>query len=283
MKRLLLSLIFLILFSGCSHNQEFNPSIQQVVNKIEVHSQYDPLSFIKNTSTDDVSIEVVNNPIDISQPGNYNITYSISNDKGQSVELTYLIAVVDETKPTIHLLSDITTTVKQEFDIRYFVTVVDNFDTNLIENIKIIGEYDISTVGEYQVQLQVSDSANNTATKTVTIYVLKDESTIENQNGVVGVYKINYMDEEELNPYLVLSDDGTYSLLINYCVGLRTFSGNYSVVGDSVILESDGLTFDDDDPSSTSITMTINSDGNLVYENAYGACSPIHKDVFIKQ
>ena len=269
MKRLLLSLIFLILFSGCSHNQEFNPSIQQVVNKIEVHSQYDPLSFIKNTSTDDVSIEVVNNPINISQPGNYNITYSISNDKEQSIELTYLIAVVDETKPTIHLLSDITTTVKQEFDIRYFVTVVDNFDTNLIENIKINGEYDISTVGEYQVQLQVSDSANNTATKTVTIYVVKDESTIENQNGVVGVYKINYMDEEELNPYLVLSDDGTYSLLINYC--------------DNVILESDGLTFDDDDPSSTSITMTINSDGNLVYENAYGACSPIHKDVFIKQ
>lgn len=283
MKRLFISLVFLILVTGCSHNQEFNPSIKQVTNKIEVNSQYDPITFIKNTSVDDVSIAIIDNPIDVSQPGNYNVTYSISNDKGQVVELTYLIAVVDETKPTIHLLSDITTTVKQELDIRHFVTVVDNFDTNLIEKMTINGEYDIHTVGEYQVQLKVSDSANNTATKTVTIYVLEDDTSLETDNQFVGVYKINYMDEEELNPYLVLSADGTYSLLINYCVGLRTFSGNYSVVGDSVILESNGLTFDDDDPSSTSITMTINNDGNLVYENAYGACSPIHKDIFIKQ
>lgn len=283
MKRLFLSLVFFILVTGCSHNQEFNPTIKQVINKIEVNSQYDPLTFIKNTSTDDVSIEIIDNPIDISQPGNYNITYSISNDKEQSVELTYLIAVVDETKPTIHLLSDITTTVKQEFDIRHYVTVVDNFDTNLIEKITIDGEYDIDTVGEYQVQLKVADSANNSATKTVTIYVLEDDKKVETNNGVVGVYKVNYMDEEELNPYLVLSDDGSYSLLINYCVGLRTFTGTYLVVGNNIILESDGLTFDDDDPSSTSITMTINSDGNLVYENTYGACSPIHKDIFVKQ
>ena len=195
MKRLFISLVFLILVSGCAHNQEFNPTIKQVINKIEVNSQYDPLTFIKNTSTDDISIEILDNPIDISQPGNYNITYSISNDKEQSVELTYLIAVVDETKPTIHLLSDITTTVKQEFDIRHYVTVVDNFDTNLIEKLTINGEYDINTVGEYQVQLKVADSANNTATKTVTIYVLEDDNKIETANGVAGVYKVNYMDD----------------------------------------------------------------------------------------
>ena len=95
--------------------------------------------------------------------------------------------------------------------------------------------------------------------------------------------KINYMDEDELNPYLVLSDDETYSLVVNYCVGLRTFTGNYTIIGNTIILESDNLTFDDDDPSSTSITLTINDDGSLTYENTYGACSPIHKDVFIKQ
>ena len=41
MKRLLLSLIFLILFSGCSHNQEFNPLLARNISyKIYLDGKY---------------------------------------------------------------------------------------------------------------------------------------------------------------------------------------------------------------------------------------------------
>lgn len=285
MKQLFIVLMIVLVFlTGCSQTTEFNPKIKQIINKIEVYSEYDPLSFVSNISSDDVIIEVVDNPIDITKPGNYNITYSISNKDNQSVELSYLVAVVDETKPTIQLITDITTNVNQEIDFSNFVTVSDNYDTNLSNNLTINGNYNLNEAGEYQVQLQVTDSSNNTAVKTVTIYVVKDETNdTNNSNSIVGTYKVDYMDEDNLNPSLILSNEETFTLVVNYCVGLRTFTGTYSVVGNKIILESDGLTFDDDDPSSTSITMTINNDGNLIYENSYGACSPIHKDIFIKQ
>lgn len=285
MKRVFILLILLLVIAGCDANKEFNPTVTQVIHEIEVNKDYDPMSFIRDVSNEDYAIAVIDNEINISQVGNYYISYQVCNEKDQCVEVRYLVAVVDETKPTIHLISDITTTVNKEFDLSHFVYVEDNYDANLNNKLEIIGDYDIHTIGEYQVQLKVTDTSNNTAVRTVTIYVMEDETTTEdtNESSVVGLYKVYYLDEDEYNPTLVLTADESYSLVINYCVGLRTFTGTYTVNGKNIILETDGLTFDDDDPSSSTITLTINDDGSLTYENSYGACSPIRKDIFVKQ
>ena len=284
MKRIyFLVFILLILLFGCEESTKFSPNIKQVTHTIEVNTQYDALSFIRDLSNDDYTIEVIDNPIDISKVGNYNVTFRISDNNDNSMDLTYLIAVVDKTKPIIQLIADITTTVNREFNINNFVQVTDNCDTNLTNQLEVIGEYDITKAGEYQIQLQVTDSSNNTTTKTVTVYVLEDEQTNNSSNSLAGIYKVHYTEEDELNPYLVLSNDETYSLVINYCVGLRTFTGTYTVNGNHIILESDSLTFDDDDPSSNTITLVINEDGSLTYSNSYGACSPLRNDIFVKQ
>ena len=283
MKRFLFILIlFAIMLCGCNKSTSFEPNVTQVIEKIEVNETYDPLSFIRNVSNDNYSISVLKDEIDISKIGNYNVTYSISDNNNHSKDLTYLISVVDETKPTIQLITDITTTVNENFILSNFVQVLDNYDVNLTNSLEIDGEYDVSKVGEYQVKLVVSDSSNNTSTKTVTIYVVANDE-IKTSNDLVGVYMVDYMDDTTWNPTLVLSDDETFSLTINYCVGLKTFSGTYSESGNNIILYADAFTFDDDDPSSSTITLTKTSDGNLIYENNYGACSPIKSDIFVKR
>ena len=215
MKRsFILILLFLVMLFGCNKKTVFKPNIQQVINSIEVYSEYNPLDFIRDVSSTKYNIEVIDNQIDVMKTGNYNVTYRVSDSESNSVEYTYLISVVDKTQPIITVLSDITTVVHNELDITQFIQVRDNYDTNLIDKMEIIGHYDITHVGDYQVHLQVIDSSNNKTTKTVTIYVLEDELNSDD-NSLVGMYKVNYSDEDEVNPYLILYNDDTYSLLIN--------------------------------------------------------------------
>lgn len=282
MKRLLILLLLLFLF-GCHPSTSFNPNITQVIDEIEVHSSYDPLDFIRDVSSNkDYHITVIEDKIDNTKIGNYNVTYEISNKNDETVELSYLITVVDKTAPTIQVITDITTTVNQSFVISDFVKAIDNYDLDITDKLKISGEYDISKAGEYHVQLSVSDSSNNTSTKTTTIYVINEEVP-EQSNSLLGVYMVDYTDEDEVNPTLVLSENDTFVLTVNYCAGMRTFNGSYTVQGNTITLQSNTFTFDDDDPSSSSIMLVINDDGSLSYVNDYPACSPLRNDVFIKK
>lgn len=50
-----------------------------------------------------------------------------------------------------------------------------------------------------------------------------------------------------MNPQLVLSRDNTFRLTINYCAGMKTFTGIFTENESSIELVTDGFTFDDND------------------------------------
>ncbi|MDD6466964.1 MAG: hypothetical protein PUF50_02160 [Erysipelotrichaceae bacterium] len=283
MKKLTLVLLCLIFFiSGCSSKKStFNPSISQVIKEIEVNTDYDPLTFIRCNDSG-MTVDVITDEIIIHTLGVYNVEYEITDTKSkETCTRSFLITVVDKIAPVIYLTDEISIPVNHDLDLSSFVQIQDNYDANLMSKLTIEGEYDTSKVGEYRITLIVRDSSQNEARKTVTVYVEDDDQQTEDDT-IYGTYSVPYNNDYITNPRLVLLKDHTFSLTINYCSGMQTFTGTFTENDLYVTLTSDGFTFDDN-PSSSTITIQKNEDGSLTYMSSYAACSPIKNDIFYKE
>ena len=278
--RLLLCVIFLTGISACLRNTERTVILAKTKDKIEVYSNYDALDLVQNATSEEYTIEVLSNEIDINKLGSYQVTYEVTSSKKKKTEVVFTFEVVDTKAPELTLNKEMVVKLDDtNWKITDFADAKDEYDGEISDKIIIDGEYDISTVGEYRVTIRVSDSSNNTTSKATTIYV--EKSTTQTSPGLYGTYMVDYSSASN-NPTLVLNQDMTFTLRFNYCAGLQTFTGTFSQNGSKLTLESDGFNFGDS-PSDTTVTMQINSDGNLTYLDDYAACSPEKNDVFKKR
>ncbi|REJ13982.1 MAG: hypothetical protein C6W57_15185 [Caldibacillus debilis] len=138
------------------------------------------------TATDDVDGDlteqiVVTGSVDTSKPGEYTLTYTVSDSAGNEATATRTVIVrevqePDTTPPVITLKGDnpLYLNVGDEF-VDPGATATDDVDGDLTEQIVVTGSVDTSKPGEYILTYTVSDSAGNTATATRTVIVQEKE------------------------------------------------------------------------------------------------------------
>ena len=149
-------------------------------NDIEV-SQYTEFNEKENVFATDIvdgnitsNIIVEKSNVNTNVIGEYEVTYSVTNSYNKKVTKTIKVTVVENEKPVI-TAEDKEVLLNSEFDNMKDVRATDKEDGDLTSNIIIENDnVDTSKVGKYQITYKVTDKANQTVTKTITISVVED-------------------------------------------------------------------------------------------------------------
>lgn len=121
--------------------------------------------------------------LDTSKVGTYTITRMFVSSGVGSYPLSYTVNVVDEIAPTIELKTNKDYVMKvgsKLEDIENWVTVSDNYDTNLKIKYSIEPELDVNTPGSYVVSIWAVDSSGNESTRVTRTIVVKSKGLSKN-------------------------------------------------------------------------------------------------------
>lgn len=119
---------------------------------------------------DGTGTATVSGTVDTNTLGEYTITYTYTDEAGNTSTVTRTVTVVDTTAPTITLLNGLQMNIQltETFtDPGY--TASDNVDSNLVVNVS--GTVDTNTLGEYTITYTTTDSSGNSTTVTRTVTV----------------------------------------------------------------------------------------------------------------
>lgn len=156
------------------------PIIEAEDKTLTVGDAFDPMADVTATDAEDGNltdkIEILNNEVDTTKPGKYEVTYKVTDSKGASYTKTITVTVNPKMEvlnaiPTIKA-EDKTLTVGDTFDPKADVTAEDVEDGNLTDKIEVLkNEVDTTKAGKYEVTYKVTDSKGASRTKTITVTV----------------------------------------------------------------------------------------------------------------
>ena len=156
------------------------PIIEAEDKTLTVGDAFDPMADVTATDAEDGNltdkIEILNNEVDTTKPGKYEVTYKVTDSKGASYTKTITVTVNPKMEvlnaiPTIKA-EDKTLTVGDTFDLKADVTAEDVEDGNLTDKIEVLkNEVDTTKAGKYEVTYKVTDSKGASRTKTITVTV----------------------------------------------------------------------------------------------------------------
>ena len=156
------------------------PVIQATDKTLTVGDEFDPLADVtaKDEEDGDITdkIEILENEVDTTKPGKYEVTYKVTDSGGASHVKTIKVTVNPKMEPInaapIIKAEDKTLTVGDTFDLMADVTATDAEDGDLTDKIEILNnEVDTTKPGKYEVTYKVTDSKGASYTKTITVTV----------------------------------------------------------------------------------------------------------------
>lgn len=156
------------------------PVIKATDKTIEVGDEFDPLADVTAEDEEDGDItdkiEILENEVDTTKPGKYEVTYKVTDSGGASHVKTIKVTVNPKMEPLnaapIIKAEDKTLTVGDTFDPKAGVTAKDAEDGDLTDKIEIVkNTVDTKKAGEYEVTYKVTDSDGATRTKTIKVTV----------------------------------------------------------------------------------------------------------------
>ena len=158
------------------------PVINATDKDFYINESYNILDNIVATDTEDgditSNIKVTSNNINISKVGTYSVTYSVTDSYSNTVTKTIKVNVIYKDYPPVINASDKSIVLNTTFDPLSGVTGTDTEDGNITSNIRVTSNnVNMSKVGTYSVTYSLTDSGNNTTTKTVTIKVFTYEES----------------------------------------------------------------------------------------------------------
>jgi hypothetical protein len=110
------------------------------------------------------SISIISVDIDVTDVGNQDVTYSVTDAGGNSNSVTRTVTVQDNTAPSLTLIGDSNFThnlntawVDPGYDAQ------DSLDGNLTSSVSITGSVDVNSTGTYTLNYSVSDTTGNQA------------------------------------------------------------------------------------------------------------------------
>ena len=156
------------------------PVIQATDKTLRVGDEFDPLADVTAEDKEDGDItdkiEILENEVDTTKPGKYEVTYKVTDSGGASHVKTIKVTVNPKMEPLnaapIIKAEDKTLTVGDTFDPKADVTATDAEDGNLTDKIEILNnEVDTTKPGKYEVTYKVTDTKGASYTKTITVTV----------------------------------------------------------------------------------------------------------------
>ncbi len=192
---------------------------------VECGSEYSDPGALAAKGKNDLSPDIwIEGTVDTSKPGDYTLSYHISDGKHEkSVERT--VSVVDTTFPEIELEGDeeMTVYVGTEFE-DPGARAYDIADGDITDRIAVISDVDTSTEGTYMVRYNVADRAGNAASAERTVEVVKRPagSSTGGKSVYIGKSSTGYTIEQRDGVYYVggiLVANKTYDLPSSYGPG----------------------------------------------------------------
>ncbi len=156
------------------------PIIKAEDKTLTVGDTFDPKADVTATDEEDGNltdkIEILNNEVDTTKPGKYEVIYKVTDSKGASYTKSITVTVNPKMEPInaapIIKAEDKTLTVGDTFDPKADVTATDEEDGNLTDKIEVLkNEVDTTKPGKYEVTYKVTDSKGASRTKTITVTV----------------------------------------------------------------------------------------------------------------
>ena len=166
------------------------PVIQATDKTLTVGDEFDPLADVTAEDEEDGDItdkiEILENEVDTTKPGKYEVTYKVTDSGGASHVKTIKVTVNPKMEPLnaapIITAEDKTLTVGDAFDPMADVTATDAEDGNLTDKIEILNnEVDTTKPGKYEVTYKVTDSKGASCTKTIKVTV-KEKTPAPSKN-----------------------------------------------------------------------------------------------------
>lgn len=156
------------------------PVIQATDKTLTVGDEFDPLADVTAEDEEDGDItdkiEILENEVDTTKPGKYEVTYKVTDSGGASHVKTIKVTVNPKMEPLnaapIIEAEDKTLTVGDTFDPMAGVTATDAEDGNLTTKIEVKkNDVDTTKAGKYEVTYKVTDNQGATCTKTIAVTV----------------------------------------------------------------------------------------------------------------
>ncbi|MBC2190299.1 LPXTG cell wall anchor domain-containing protein, partial [Listeria booriae] len=149
---------------------------------LKVGDKFNPYAGITANDTEDGDltdrIDIESNNVDMTQAGTYAVEYSVTDSDNNTTKITRHVYVRTNDKPVIHA-SDQTFKAGASFDPLAGMSASDTEDGDITANVTITAnDVDANQAGTYHVTYSVTDSDDNTTTKTITITVLTNEKPV---------------------------------------------------------------------------------------------------------
>lgn len=164
--KIILIIITLILCTSC-YKKEPDNVILSLLDEIEVYKDIMFNDLIADSNVEIISdnFKVINNNIGVNK---YQIHYKYNNKK---YKRDFQVNIVDNTTPFIYSSSNRTIYLNNNHDFCEELIFGDNYDSN--PKCEIIGEYNNSIIGKYNIQMKVTDQSSNEITKDMVINVIE--------------------------------------------------------------------------------------------------------------
>ena len=133
--------------------------------QINFGEDFNPLTGISasdNSDGDITSAIQINGSVNVNKAGSYSLTYSVTDQSGNTVSASRTVIVIDNVKPVISGAADVVAGLNTTFNPLEGVSVSDNNDGDLTEEMKTTGSVDTSVEGDYFVTYSASDKSGNT-------------------------------------------------------------------------------------------------------------------------
>lgn len=209
--------------------------------KIGLSETFDPMDYIKKYDKDK-TLKI--DEIDLFQPGNYNVTYKLSN-RVKNVSKSLKITVYDDIAPILELSSsNIVVDYQENFNAADYILVAnDNIDGNMFDKVSYTS-IDTSKSGVYTITYEIEDKAKNKTVKDLVVTVkektidIVDNKTNNSSNNISSDssstnIKLN-IDKSSLTKVFPYSVDA-YSEAERYVEDIKKKYGltSYSILPDS--------------------------------------------------
>ena len=140
--------------------------------------------------------------IDTTKIGSQNIEFTFINDQNIKLNYSYELSVIDDEAPLIWLGKSYNVTRGSNVNLLDKILCGDNYDSK--PDCEIIGEYNLDTVGSYELVFKATDSSGNTNEKTFTLNVNEPKNSSSSSNNGTSYTDFSQVVEDYKNHFFYL-------------------------------------------------------------------------------